>query len=92
MNRSLDLQFWPDHRAVIRMISVNKTMRNQNVGSRFLTLTEKWLKSLHIKKIQAESRKTNLKFYFKNGYTEMLLNDPESHEPDPSNMRVGKFL
>ncbi|MDZ5761813.1 putative GNAT family N-acetyltransferase domain protein [Candidatus Cyrtobacter comes] len=55
-------------------------------GSRFFALIERWLKSLGIKSIHAESRKNSLTFYLKNGYTEMLFNDPDGHESDPNDV------
>lgn len=86
------IQFWPDKRAAIRIIATDENKRNQGFGSRFLMLIEKWLKSLGIKSIHAEFRKTSLRFYLKNGYTEMPFNDPENHESDPNDVPVGKLL
>ncbi|KJV55100.1 acetyltransferase family protein [Orientia chuto str. Dubai] len=86
------IQFWPDQRAAILIIAVNKNKRNQNSGSQFLALIEKWLRSLGIKSIHAESRHTSLRFYLKNGYTNMSFDDPEGHESDPNDVPVGKFL
>jgi hypothetical protein len=43
------IQLWPDHRAAIRIIAVDEDKWNQNAGSRFLALTEKWLKTLALK-------------------------------------------
>lgn len=86
------IQFWPDQRAAIRIIAVDEDKRNQNSGSVFLALIEKWLKSLEFKSIHAESRQTSLRFYLKNGYTGMLFNDPENHESDPNDVPVGKVL
>jgi GrpB-like predicted nucleotidyltransferase (UPF0157 family)/GNAT superfamily N-acetyltransferase len=86
------IQFWPDTRAAIRIIATDENKRNQSFGSRFLTLIEKWLKSLGVKTIHAESRQSSLRFYLKNGYTEMSFNDPENHESDPNDVPVGKVL
>ncbi len=86
------IQFWPDHRSAIRIIAVHENKRNQNFGTRFLALIEKWLHSLGIKSIHAESRQSSLRFYLKNGYTEMSFNDPENHESDPNDVPVGKVL
>jgi GNAT superfamily N-acetyltransferase len=76
------IQFWPDKRAAIRIIAIEENKRNQNSGSKFLVLIEKWLKSSGVKSIHAESRQTSLRFYLKNGYTEMPFDDPEGHESD----------
>jgi GrpB-like predicted nucleotidyltransferase (UPF0157 family) len=51
---------WPDKRAAIRIIAVDENKRNQNSGSVFLALIEKWLKSLWVKSIHAESRQSSL--------------------------------
>lgn len=86
------IQFWPDKRAAIRIIAVDEDKRNQNAGSEFLASIEKWLKLLGTRSIHAESRQSSLKFYLKNGYTEMSFNDPEKHESDPHDVSVGKIL
>lgn len=86
------IQFWSGKRAAIRIIAVDENKRNQNSGSLFLALIERWLKSLGIKSIHAESRQSSLRFYLKNGYTTMLFDDPENHESDPSDVPVGKLL
>ncbi|MFO1257677.1 MAG: GNAT family N-acetyltransferase [Gammaproteobacteria bacterium] len=86
------IQFWHDKRAAIRIIAVDEDKRNQNSGSVFLALIEKWLKSLGVKSIHAESRQCSLRFYLKNGYTEVPFNDPENHESDPNDVPVGKVL
>ncbi len=86
------IQFWPDQRAAIRIIAIEENKRNQNSGSVFLALIENWLKSLGVKSIHAESRQSSLRFYLKNGYTEMPFNDPENQEFDPNDVPVGKEL
>jgi len=86
------IQFWPHKRAAIRIIATDENKRNQSFGSKFLTLIEKWLKSLGVKSIHAESRQTSLRFYLKNGYTGMPFDDPEGHKSDPNDVPVGKVL
>lgn len=86
------IQFWLDHRAAIRIIAINEDKRNQNAGSKFLALSEKWLKSISVKSIHAESRQTSLRFYLKNGYIDMPFDDPEDHKFDPNDVPVGKML
>lgn len=86
------IQFWPDQRAAIRIIATDKNKRNQSFGSRFLELIERWLKSLGVKSIHAESRQTSLQFYFKNGYTNMPFDDPGGDECGPPDVPVGKVL
>jgi len=55
-------------------------------------LIEKWLKSLGVKSIHAESRQSSLNFYLKNSYADMPFDDPEGHESDPNDVPVGKIL
>lgn len=86
------IQFWQNQRAAIRIIATDENKRNQNSGSQFLALIEKWLKSLGVKSLHAESRQSSLRFYLKNGYTEVPFNDPENHESDPNDVPVGKVL
>jgi GNAT superfamily N-acetyltransferase len=86
------IQFWPVNRVAIRIIAIEEGKRNQNAGSTFLALIEKWLKSLGVKSIHAESRKSSLTFYLKNGYHEMPFDDPDEHESDPNDIPVGKVL
>ncbi len=86
------IQFWTDQRAAIRIIATDENKRNQSFGSRFLALIEKWLHSVGIKSIHAESRQISLRFYIKNGYCSMPFDDPEGHESDPNDVPVGKLL
>ncbi|OJV16117.1 MAG: GNAT family N-acetyltransferase [Alphaproteobacteria bacterium 33-17] len=86
------IQFWPDKRAAMRIIVIDENKRDQNSGSKFLAFIEKWLKNLGIKSIHAESRKSSLNFYLKNGYINMPFDDPEEHESDPNDVPVGKVL
>lgn len=86
------IQFWPGSRAAIRIIAIDEDKRHKNVGSTFLKLIEKWLKTLNIKSIHAESRQSSLRFYLKNDYRHMPFDDPEGHEPDSSDVPVGKEL
>ena len=86
------VQFWPEKRSAIRIIVIDEYQRQKNAGSMFLALCEKWLKSLDITSIHAESRPSSLQFYIKNGYVEMPFNDPEEHESGPEDIAVGKVL
>lgn len=86
------IQLWPEARAAMRIIVIDEDKRNNNFGSQFLALCEKWLKSMNIKSLHAESRPTSLKFYEKNGYIAMSFDDPDGHESDPQDIPVGKIL
>ena len=67
------IQFWPDKRAAIRIIATDENKRNQRFGSSFLTLIEKWLRSLGVKSIHAYAFK-------KRGGRKMVL-VPEGKAP-----------
>jgi GrpB-like predicted nucleotidyltransferase (UPF0157 family) len=84
------IQFWPANRAAMRIIVIEEGKRNSRAGSAFLGWCEKWLKSMGINSLHAESRPTSLGFYTKNGYVEMPFNDPEGYESDPQDIAVGK--
>lgn len=86
------IHFWSERQVAIRIITVDEGRRRKNFGSTFLVLIEKWLKSLGVKSIHAESRQSSLKFYLKNSYVDMPFNDPEGHESDPRDIPVGKLL
>ena len=86
------IQLWPDRRAAMWIIVIEEAKRNNNFGGKFLALCEKWLKGKGYKSIHAESRPTSLRFYIKNGYTQMPFNDPEGHESHPQDIAVGKRL
>ncbi len=86
------IQFWPDHRAALRIIVIDEDKRNRAAGSKFLAFIEKWIQRLDVKSLHTESRITSLKFYLKNGYKEMPFGDPDNHESDPNDIPVGKVL
>lgn len=54
----------------------------------YMQKIDQCLKSLGVKRIHAESRQTSLRFYLKNGYTEMPFNDSEKHESNPNDVPV----
>jgi len=62
------IQLWKDLRAAMRIIVVDEARRNNNFGSEFLHFCEERLKTQGYKTIHAESRRTSLAFYRKNGY------------------------
>jgi GNAT superfamily N-acetyltransferase len=86
------IQRWPEHRVALRIIVIDKHQRNNNSGSVLLQFIEKWLKTLGIKSIHTESRKSSLGFYLKNGYIDMPFDDPEGHESHPDDIPLGKVL
>jgi GrpB-like predicted nucleotidyltransferase (UPF0157 family) len=54
------IQFWPDQKAVMRIIAVDSMAQNQNFGTKFLALIEKWLHGVGITSMQAPSRQSSL--------------------------------
>lgn len=86
------IQFWPDHRAALRIIVIDEEYRNKGFGSKFLALIEKWLRKLGIKSLHDEARPDATAFYRKNGYIEMPFNDPSGQPPSPFDLALGKLL
>jgi hypothetical protein len=71
---------------------IDEEKRNGHAGSVLLGWCERWLKSMGVKSLHAESRPTTILFYTKNGYEDMPFNDPEGYESDPQDIAVGKIL
>lgn len=98
------IQLWSKNRAAMRIIVIDEKYRGKGYGTELMKLIERWLKSLSIQSIHAESRQTSLRFYLNNGYTEMPFNDPacqataeqepklENDESGTNDIPVGKLL
>jgi GrpB-like predicted nucleotidyltransferase (UPF0157 family)/GNAT superfamily N-acetyltransferase len=86
------IQFWPEHRAALRIIVIDEKYRQQKLGSQFLQLCEQWLKKQGIKTLHDEARPNVVSFYRKNGYTEMPFEDPSGEPPSPNDIAMGKRL
>jgi GrpB-like predicted nucleotidyltransferase (UPF0157 family)/aminoglycoside phosphotransferase (APT) family kinase protein/GNAT superfamily N-acetyltransferase len=86
------IQLWKDSRAAIRIIVIDEAKRNRHLGSQFLQMCEKWLKSQGYSSIHAESSPAALEFYRKNGYIDIPFNDPDGYECSPDDIAVGKML
>lgn len=86
------LQLWPHLRAALRIIVIDENYQNHGLGSQFLHLCEQWAKNQGIKSLHDEARPTAIKFYRKNGYTEMPFNDPSGEPPSPHDLAMGKIL
>jgi GNAT superfamily N-acetyltransferase len=86
------IQLWSDKRAALRIIVIDLPKRNNNFGSKFLQLIEKWLKNEGYKSIHTEVTQTSLEFYRKNGYVEMKFNDPDRYKCGAQDVALGKII
>jgi GNAT superfamily N-acetyltransferase len=86
------IQFWPEHRAALRIIVIDEKYRQHGLGSQFLQLCEQWLKQQGIKSLHDEARPNVVSFYRRNGYTEMPFEDPSGEPPSPHDIAMGKKL
>ncbi len=86
------IQFWPEHRAALRIIVIDEKYRQHGLGSQFLQLCEQWLKRQGIKSLHDEARPNVVNFYRRNGYTEMPFEDPSGEPPSPNDIAMGKRL
>jgi GrpB-like predicted nucleotidyltransferase (UPF0157 family)/GNAT superfamily N-acetyltransferase len=86
------VQLWPDHRAALRIIVIDKRFRGQGLGGHFLTLCERWLKEKGFTALQTQASPDAYPFYLKYGYNEMPFNDPDGYESDPQDTDMGKVL
>jgi GrpB-like predicted nucleotidyltransferase (UPF0157 family)/GNAT superfamily N-acetyltransferase len=86
------IQFWPNHRAALRIIVIDEPYRNHSFGSQFLQLCEQWLKKQGIHSLHDEARPETVRFYRNNGYTEMPFEDPSGEPPSQQDVAMGKKL
>lgn len=86
------IQLWPNHRAALRVFVIDEAYRHHGFGSQFLQLCERWLKRQGIHSLHDEARPDAVQFYRKNGYTEMLFEDPSGEPPSPLDVAMGKIL
>lgn len=86
------IQFWPEHRAALRIIVVDEKYRQHGLGSQFLQLCEQWLKRQGIKSLHDEARPNVVSFYRRNGFTEMPFEDPSGEPPSIHDVAMGKNL
>jgi GrpB-like predicted nucleotidyltransferase (UPF0157 family)/GNAT superfamily N-acetyltransferase len=86
------VQLWPDARAALRIIVIEKNRRKQGNASQFLKWIEAWLASKKIKSLHTEASPSSLKFYESAGYTRMPFEDPDGYEGDLKDTAMGKEL
>lgn len=86
------IQFWPAHRAALRILVIDEPYRRHGLGSQFLQLCEQWLKKQGIYSLHDEARPNVVSFYRRNGYKEMPFEDPTGEPPSPHDIAMGKIL
>ena len=86
------IQFWPHHRAALRIIVIEETHRKQGLGQYFLAKLERWLSHQGIRSFHTQSSPEAQVFYRQAGYAEMPFNDPDGYEGDPRDIEMGKVL
>lgn len=86
------IQFWPNHRAALRILVIDESHRQHGFGSQLLHLCEQWLKKLGFKSLHDESRPNVVNFYRKNGFIEMPFEDPSGEPPSIYDIAMGKKL
>ena len=86
------IQLWTDHRAALRIFVVDEPYRRHGFGSQFLQLCEQWLRKQGVHSLHDEARPEAVKFYRKNGFSEMSFNDPSGEPPSPQDIAMGKNL
>ncbi len=86
------IQLWPENRAAIRIIVIDKAVRNQGLGGHFLTQCERWLGMQGYLSLHTEASPTAKRFYDKQNYERMPFNDPDGYEGVPEDIPMGKRL
>ena len=86
------VQYWPDHRAALRIIVIDEAERKRGYGAHLLKLCEERLRAEGIRVLQTEAGSDVVEFYRGLGYTEMLFNDPDNHPTDKRDVAMGKAL
>ncbi len=86
------LQLWPDHRAVMRMLVIDKPHRKKSFGRLLLKLCERWLSHQGFKQILVQATPATHEFYKHHFYTYMPANDPEGHATLLQDIELGKYL
>ncbi len=86
------LQLWPENRAVLRILVIERSLRKQGLGSLLIRQCERWLTHQGYASLHTQSRKESLPFYLKQNYQEMAFNDPDGYELDPDDISIGKIL
>ncbi len=86
------IQYWPEHRAALRIILISERERNRGYGSYLLKFCEQKLEKEGFKILQTEAAPDVVEFYKNLGYSEMPFNDPEKNPHDERDTPMGKRL
>jgi GNAT superfamily N-acetyltransferase len=86
------VQYWPEHRAALRIIVIDAKERKSGYGSYLLEQCEKELKKEGIRVLQTEAAPDVVEFYRRLGYSEMPFNDPDKSPSDARDTPMGKRL
>lgn len=86
------IQLWQDKRAALRIIVLDENFRRKQLGSYFLYLCEKWLKTKEYKSLHIESSPAAYPFYIKHGYKKATFNDPDGYEAHSDDIEIAKIL
>lgn len=86
------VQYWPQHRAALRIIVIDQKQRRKGYGSYLMHSCEQFLKKDDIRILHTEAHPTALKFYESLGYSKMPFDDPEGHPSHEQDTPMGKKI
>lgn len=86
------VQIWPNHRAALRIIVIDESVRGHGMGKYLMNYCEKALKQQGITLLQTEASPNAYPFYKKLGYIEMPFNNPDGEPTHPDDRAMGKYL
>lgn len=86
------IQYWPNHRAALRMIVIHEKKRNCGFGSYLLKYCEEKLKEEGVLILHTEAAPDVVAFYKNLGYSKMPFNDPDHCPSDERDTAMGKQL
>lgn len=86
------IQLWPESRAALRIIVIEKGFRNQGFATQFLKWIEIWLQSKRYTSLHTEASPDSVGFYKRVGYRAMPFKDPDGNAGDPCDTPMGKLL
>lgn len=89
------VQLWPENRAALRIIAIDKAKQAKGYGKTLLLCIEKWLKVNGYQRLHIESDPEVIGFYEHLGYTRAPFNDPndpDGHESYPEDIAVSKIV